>query len=123
MFNTNEKFQFNVYFDIFLFLNYSNFHSFEECGKNVVIKNQCKGKDLLISEGTFANVIITVGAYCHDTTVPGACMLTLQQQFTKCFGQVGLDPAVYFSNITAHKGAILGTNKAMADKYCRYNFF
>eukprot|EP00105_Crassostrea_gigas_P024248 XP_011444436.1 PREDICTED: uncharacterized protein LOC105340196 isoform X1 [Crassostrea gigas] len=95
-----------------------NFHSFEECGKNVVIKNQCKGKDLLISEGTFANVIITVGAYCHDTTVPGACMLTLQQQFTKCFGQVGLDPAVYFSNITAHKGAILGTNKAMADKYC-----
>lgn len=49
-------------------------------------------------------------------------MLTLQQQFTKCFGQVGLDPAVYFSNITAHKGAILGTNKAMADKYCRYNF-
>lgn len=107
----------------FFFLNYSNFHSFEECGKNVVIKNQCKGKDLLISEGTFANVIITVGAYCHDTTVPGACMLTLQQQFTKCFGQVGLDPAVYFSNITAHKGAILGTNKAMADKYCRYNFF
>lgn len=39
MFNINEKFEFNVYFDIFFFLNYSNFYSFEECGKNVVIKN------------------------------------------------------------------------------------
>ncbi|XP_062594242.1 uncharacterized protein LOC134255747 [Saccostrea cucullata] len=95
-----------------------NFHNFEECGKKVVIENQCKGKDLLISEGTFANVIITVGAYCHDTTVPGACMLTLQQQFTKCFSNVGLDPAVYFSNITAHKGAILGTSEASAKNYC-----
>ncbi|XP_048770713.2 uncharacterized protein LOC125676854 [Ostrea edulis] len=95
-----------------------NFHAFEECGKKVVIENRCKGKDLLISEGTFANVIITVGAYCHDTTVPGACMLTLQQQFTKCFSKVGLDPAVYFSNITSHKGAILGTTEGMAKKYC-----
>lgn len=104
---------------MYTLIYFRNFHAFEECGKKVVIENRCKGKDLLISEGTFANVIITVGAYCHDTTVPGACMLTLQQQFTKCFSKVGLDPAVYFSNITSHKGAILGTTEGMAKKYCR----
>ncbi|KAK3104452.1 hypothetical protein FSP39_002380 [Pinctada imbricata] len=95
-----------------------NFHAFEKCGKKVIKSTQCKGRDLLISEGTFANMVITIGAYCHDTSVPGACMLTLQQSFTKCFGQVGLNPEAYFSNQTAHKGALLGTTREMATQYC-----
>ncbi|KAJ8320138.1 hypothetical protein KUTeg_002606 [Tegillarca granosa] len=95
-----------------------NFHDFEDCGKNLIGKSGCKGKDLLITEGTFANMVITVGAYCHDTSVPGACMLTLQSQFTQCFVSSGLDPKMYFSNQTAHKGALLGTTRPMAEKYC-----
>ena len=45
-----------------------NFHDFEKCGKHAVRHAKCKGRDLLISEGTFANMIITIGAYCHDTS-------------------------------------------------------
>ncbi|XP_069115668.1 uncharacterized protein [Argopecten irradians] len=95
-----------------------NHKAFENCGKNAIKKTTCKGRDLLITEGTFANIFITIGAYCHDTSLPGACMLTLQSQFAKCFSEVGLDEAQYVGNVTAHKGALLGTTRESANRYC-----
>ncbi|XP_033763903.1 uncharacterized protein LOC117345069 [Pecten maximus] len=95
-----------------------NHKAFENCGKAAVKKTTCKGRDLLITEGTFANIFITIGAYCHDTSMPGACMLTLQSQFGKCFSEVGLDEAQYVGNVTAHKGALLGTTREAAMTYC-----
>ncbi|OWF40319.1 uncharacterized protein LOC110463981 [Mizuhopecten yessoensis] len=95
-----------------------NHKDFEVCGKNAIKATTCKGRNLLIAEGTFANIFITIGAYCHDTSMPGACMLTLQSQFAKCFGEVGLDEASYVGNVTAHKGALLGSTKQAAQTYC-----
>ncbi|XP_060074129.1 uncharacterized protein LOC132553865 [Ylistrum balloti] len=95
-----------------------NHKAFENCGKEAVKKSTCKGRDLLITEGTFANIFITIGAYCHDTSMPGACMLTLQSQFGKCFKQVGLDESQYVGNVTAHKGALIGTTREAAQTYC-----
>ena len=51
-----------------IIVHYSNFQKFELCGKNAVSNSGCKQRDLLICEGTFANMVITVGSYCHDTT-------------------------------------------------------
>ncbi|XP_071144831.1 uncharacterized protein [Mytilus edulis] len=95
-----------------------NFQKFELCGKSAVANSGCTQRDLLITEGTFANMVITVGSYCHDTSVPGACMLTLQQQFKKCFAENGVDAKKYFQSVSQHKGALLGTSKAEAEEYC-----
>lgn len=46
-------------------------------------------------------------------------MLTLQQQFKKCFADNGVDAQKYFTSVSQHKGALLGTSRAEAEGYCR----
>jgi hypothetical protein len=46
-------------------------------------------------------------------------MLTLQQQFKKCFADNGVDAKKYFTSVSQHKGALLGTSRAEAEGYCR----
>ncbi|KAL5015195.1 hypothetical protein ScPMuIL_009465 [Solemya velum] len=93
-------------------------HDFESCGKEAVKKSACTQRDLLMVEATFANMMISIAAFCHDDSLPGACMLTLQNQFEKCFGEVDLDPKLYFNNSTNQRGAILGNTKPLAQNYC-----
>lgn len=50
------------------FIYFRNFQKFELCGKSAVANSGCTQRDLLITEGTFANMVITVGSYCHDTS-------------------------------------------------------
>jgi hypothetical protein len=42
-------------------------------------------------------------------------MLTLQQQFKKCFADNGVDAKKYFTSVSQHKGALLGTSRAEAE--------
>jgi hypothetical protein len=44
-------------------------------------------------------------------------MLTLQQQFKKCFADNGVDAKKYFTSVSQHKGALLGTSRAEAEGY------
>lgn len=90
----------------------------EICGKDVVLAAGCARNQLLGVEATFANMMITVATFCGDTSIPGACLLTLQKQFGECFGKVGLSPDIYLSNKTDHKGALIGANTEEANVYC-----
>ncbi|XP_060578871.1 uncharacterized protein LOC132735862 isoform X2 [Ruditapes philippinarum] len=90
----------------------------EICGKDVVLAAGCARSQLLGVEATFANMMITVATFCGDTSIPGACLLTLQKQFGECFGKVGLAPEIYLSNATDHKGALIGANTEEAKVYC-----
>lgn len=95
-------------------------HNLENCGKNVVgqTAEQCTRPQMLMVEATFANMMITTATFCGDTSMPGACLLTLQKQFGECFGKVGLSPEIYLSNATDHKGALIGANTEEAKVYC-----
>lgn len=96
----------------------SQWHNLENCGKNAVANAGCQRMQLLSVEATFANMMITTATFCGDTSLPGACLLTLQKQFGECFGKVGLSPQVYLGNKTEHKGALIGSNTAEANEYC-----
>lgn len=50
-------------------------------------------------------------------------MLTMQSQFTKCFGEVGLKQDDYTGDVSSHKGALIGTTRASAQAYCGYVHF
>ncbi|KAH3822673.1 hypothetical protein DPMN_124463 [Dreissena polymorpha] len=96
----------------------SKWKPLETCGKDVILNAGCARKQLLGVEAQFARMVISVATACGDTTLPGACLLTLQKQFGTCFGKVGLSPDIYLSNDTEHKGALIGANTKEAEFYC-----
>ncbi|KAL3861972.1 hypothetical protein ACJMK2_007978 [Sinanodonta woodiana] len=90
----------------------------EECGKNVIASSGCARNQLLGVEASFASIMIGIATACGDTSIPGACLLTMQHDFGSCFSKVGLDQKTYINNHTESAGALIGANKQDAEVYC-----
>ncbi|KAK3592447.1 hypothetical protein CHS0354_001566 [Potamilus streckersoni] len=90
----------------------------EECGKNVIANSGCARNQLLGVEASFASIMIGIATACGDTSIPGACLLTLQHDFGACFSKVGLDQKAYINNHSESTGALIGANRQDAEVYC-----